>query len=181
MKNLIFFFSALLLFGCGKETLDNTPRIIKTDVLVKVKGDITIDKVFEFINAYPHEVENIQSRVYTSNLPQDSLQYVLDYLNKKPYTNSKGWAVTGYLHYQSKEITIFPRLFEMKNVDFQNDWIKTMKILGLKEQNNSEKSGSIIYFHVPKGEEMEWKNRFEKLDFIEWVELNYYYPNYNMF
>ena len=175
MRNFIFILFTLILLGCNKNSIENSEGFVPTDVLVKIKGYYTIDKVFDFINTFDHDVENIHSQVYTSNLPSDSLQYVLDYLNEKPYTNDgDAWFVNGYLHYQTNIITIFPRLFDIKNIEYQYDWIESMEILELNEQTEGETSGCIIYFHVPKGEEIEWKNRFEQYEFVEWTELNYY-------
>jgi hypothetical protein len=156
------------------DTNNSDKKFVPTDVLVKINGSYTIDKVFEFINTFDHEVENIHSQVYNSDLPSDSLQYVLDYLNAKPYTNDgNAWFVNGYLHYQTQQITIFPRLFLIKNKEYQSDWLESMDFLKLKEQTDSETSGCIIFFHVPEGKEKEWENNFEEYDFVEWAELNY--------
>ena len=83
------------------------------------------------------------------------------------------WFVNGYLNYQTKEINIFPRLFEMNNLDYQRDWIQAMNEFQLKEQHNTELNSGIIYFKVPPGKEMEWKNRFETFAIVDWAELNY--------
>jgi hypothetical protein len=170
MNKLAYYitFLSLVFISCEKEP------IVPTDVFVKIKGYYTIDKVFDFINSFDHDVEYIYSQVYNSDLSSDSLQYVLDYLNAKPYTNDGAqWFVTGYLHYQTKRITIFPRLFHIKNVDYQTDWLASMKFLKLIEQTDGETSGCIIFFHVPEGEEKTWARKFERYDFVEWVNLNY--------
>ena len=175
----------LLIFAflsCEKESnesIDQTnhsdEKFIPTDVLVKVKGYYTIDKVFNFINLFNHEVEYINSQVYTSTLPPDSLKYILDYLNAKPYTNDgSGWFVNGYLHYKTQQITIFPMLFQIKKKEYQRDWLLSMVKLKLSEDTNSLTDGCIIFFHVPEGTEKEWEKRFEAFDFVEWAELNYY-------
>lgn len=169
----------ILLSGCENDSnVDSDSieaRFVPTDVLVKIKGDYTIDKVFEFINHFNHDVENIHSQAYTSELPSDSLQYVLDYLNTKSYTNDgNAWFVNGYLHYQTNVITIFPRLFDITNLAYQKDWLESMKLLKLKEDTKGKSAGCIIYFHVPVGKEKEWEKRFEKYEFVEWAELNYY-------
>lgn len=177
MKKLRLLLLALLfaLVACSKK--DNVApdeKFVPTDVLVKIKGYYTIDKVFDFINSFDHAVENISSQVYTSDLPSDSLQYVLDYLNAKPYTNDgDAGFVTGYLHYQTEVITIFPNFFNIKNTDYQKDWLESMTILKLNEQTEGETSGCIIYFHVPEGQEKLWKKKFEEYEFVEWAELNY--------
>jgi len=169
---------SLSFISCEKEKVDDLAnsdeKYVPTDVLVKIKGYYTINKVFDFINSFDHEVENIHSQTYTSDLPSDSLQYVLDYLNAKTYTNDgNAWFVNGYLHYQTKVITIFPRLFNMKNTTYQADWLESMEILKLKEDTVSETAGCIIFFHVPEGHEKEWEKKFEEYDFVEWAELNH--------
>jgi hypothetical protein len=143
-----------------------------TTVLVKTKNYFTIDKVFDFINSFDHTVEYIYNGVYHSTMPSDSLQYILDCLNAKPYTNDgNAWFVNGYLHYLTNQITIFPRLFDMKNKDYQADWLKSMVDYKLVEQTN-ENSGYIIFFHVPEGTEKEWEAKFKEYEFVEWTDLN---------
>ncbi|HET6559873.1 MAG TPA: hypothetical protein VFG54_21280 [Prolixibacteraceae bacterium] len=177
MKISILILLALLfaLVGCEKNNNDTSvEKFVPTDVLVKIKGYYTIDKVFDFINSFEHEVENIHSQVYTSDLPSDSLRYVLDYLNAKPYTHDgNAWLVVGYQHYQTKVITIFPKFFNIKNADFQKDWLESMEILKLNEQTEGETNGCIIYFHVPEGQEQLWVKRFENYEFVEWADVNH--------
>ena len=147
---LALFFLFLLFISCAKDNVDNSDDKYKyPDVAVKVKGVYTIDKVFDFINSFDIEVASINSPVYTSDLPSDSLQYVLDYLNAKAYThNGNGMLVSGYLDYKTKVITIFPTLFNMKNTTYQADWLESMKILKLKEDTVSTTAGYMIDFHV---------------------------------
>jgi len=92
----------LVLFSCKKNSNDDIEKqereFVPTDVLVKTAAGHSIDKVFDFINSFDHEVENIKCGYYNSSLSPDSLQYVLDYLNAKPYTNDGNmWYVSGYL------------------------------------------------------------------------------------
>ena len=168
-----------ILISCEKETNNDKNdwdvKFVPTDVLVGTKSYFTIDKVFDFINSFDHDVEYIRRGVYISGLPSDSLQYVLDYLNARPYTNDGNvWFVYGYLHYQTQQITIFPKLYKIKNKNYQTDWLQSMVILQLTEQTDRETSGYTILFHVPEGKEKEWVKKFKAYDFIEWAELNYY-------
>lgn len=174
-QNYLILILTILTISCSSEKEEPQPdyKFVPTDVIVKTKGYYTIDKVFNFINGLDHNVEYIYNGIYNSELPSDSLEYVLNYLNSKPYTNSSVWKVGGYLHYQTNQITLFPRLFEIKNKDNQLDWLETMDFLKLTEKTNLEVSGYIIYFHVPEGQEKEWVTKFKKLDFIDWAELNY--------
>lgn len=169
----------LVLLSCEKDSNGDFEKqeseFVSTDVLVKTIAEYSIDKVFDFINSFDHEVENIKYGFYISSLPPDSLQYVLDYLNAKPYTHDGDMLyVTGYLHYQTNQITIFPKLFQIKNKEYQNDWLQSMQILQLTEKTDEEVSGNIIFFHVPAGQEKKWVDKFKTYDFVEWAELNHY-------
>lgn len=165
---------ALLIVAAGcKNDEAYIEQYVPTDVLVKIKANYTIDKVFHFINSFDHDVENIHALVYTADLPPDSLQYVLNYLNAKPYANDgKSWPVHGYLDYHTRQITIFPRLLNMKNAEYQKDWLESIDLLKLTQRTETETGSCIIYFHVPKGEEKLWEKKFEEFDFVEWAELN---------
>ena len=134
---------------------------------VKTK-DFTIDKVFEFINSLDFDVDYIYNGSYVSTMSPDNLQYILDSLNAKPYTNRGAWRVTGYLHYSTNQITIFPRLFGMKNKDYQADWLKSMKDYKLVER-----LGHIIVFKIPENPENKGVPKFEEYEFVEWVQLNH--------
>jgi|GEM_PF-841452 len=174
---LALFFLFLLFISCAKDNVDNSDDKYKyPDVAVKVKGVYTIDKVFDFINSFDIEVASINSPVYTSDLPSDSLQYVLDYLNAKAYThNGNGMLVSGYLDYKTKVITIFPTLFNMKNTTYQADWLESMKILKLKEDTVSTTAGYMIDFHVPKGDEEKWVKKLSEYKCVGWAGLVYLY------
>ena len=143
-------------------------------VFVKTKKDFTIDKVFDFINLLDFDVELIYHGVYVSTMPSENLQYILDCLNAKPYTNDgNAWWVTGYLHYLTNQITIFPNLYNMNNKEYQDDWLKSMNDYQLVEKMDYDHSGHIICFRVPEGTEKQWETQFKQYEFVEWTELNY--------
>ena len=144
------------------------------DVFVKTNKDFTIDKVFDFINSLDFDVKLIYNGVYVSTLPSDNLQYILGSLNSKPYTNDgNAWWTTGYLHYLTNQITIFPTLYDMKNKNYQDDWLKSMNDYQLVETMNYDHSGHIIHFRVPEGTEKQWETELKKYEFVDWAELNY--------
>ncbi|AHM60784.1 hypothetical protein D770_12650 [Flammeovirgaceae bacterium 311] len=175
MKSLLIPAIILLLFISCKEDEEITPEydFVPGEVLLHTDGTVSAREVFDFINSFDEvEVERVNNEVYLSELPSDSLNYVLEYLNAKSYTNDEVWSVTGYRHYATDAITIFPKLFNIKNQENQADWLESMQILQLREKGE----GFNIFFKVPEGQEKEWKKRFEAYDFVEWVELNYIIP-----
>jgi hypothetical protein len=174
MKNT-FNLTVLLLFlfvACEKDTLDESDlTFIPTDVFVKTETGYSIEQVFSFINSYEHEVETIYNVNCVSGLPIDSLKFVLGYLENKPYITHETWETIGNINKITKQITVFPKLKDMKNISYQQDWIQTIHLLNLKDDN----TGYIILFHVPEGEELKWSDKFESYGFVEWSEPNWIY------
>lgn len=175
MKNILILFAILgIISGCSSDDDGDIVEFAPGDVIVGIKSGTGIKETFDFINQFDHTVDNIDRLSYTSDLPSDSLQYVLDFLNGKSYTNDGiNWFVTGYLHYQTNQITISPRLFEMHKIENQNDWLKSMKELKLHEKHNAKINSGVINFHVPEGEEKKWISIFKNFKIIEWAELNH--------
>lgn len=92
--------------------------------LVYVKTKYTkIDKVFDFINSLDFDVKQIQGGTYISSMPADSanLKNITEKLKAKPYTHDS-WVV-GHLNWYTEGITFFVNLYDMKNGDYQADWI----------------------------------------------------------
>jgi len=177
MKNTLLLLSFIvMLASCSS---DDNPKaehreFRPEDVLVGIKSGTNIYTIFDFINQFDHKVENLGSITFTSDLPSDRLQYVLDVLNEKAYTNNgTDWFVTGYLNYQTNQITIFPRLFGIENLEYQTDWLASMQDLKLKMKHIPEVGSGVIHFKVPIGSELEWKYQFETDYIVDWVELNY--------
>jgi len=176
MKNIILLFSFIgILSSCSNDDAElNTQELVPGEVHVGIKSGTNINEIFNFINQFDHKVDNINSLTFTSDFSSDNLQYVLDFLNEKTYTNDGiNWFVTGSLHYQTNQITIFPRLFEMDNAEYQNDWLTSMEELQLNEKYNIDLNSGIIHFYVPIGRELEWKMQFENYNIVDWAELNY--------
>lgn len=176
MKKMIILFALIgVVISCSSDDPETEKReFIPGDVFVGIKSGTNIDKVFNFINEFNLEVDNVYSLTFTSDLPPDNLQFVLDNLNEKNYTNDGiNWFVTGYLHHQTNQIWIFPKLFEIDNVEYQQDWLASMVELKLREKHEVDMNSGIIHFKVPEGRELEWRNQFETYDIIDWAELNY--------
>ena len=176
MKNI---FILLAVFGfltsCSNDDSENeTQEFVPGEVSVGIKSGTEIDELFDFINLFNHQVDNVNSLTFTSDLPSNNLQLILDNLNEKTYTNDGvNWFVTGYLHHQTNDITIFPRLFGMDNIEYQTDWLNSMDEFDLNEKHNAELNSGIIRFYVPVGQEIEWRNQFANYDIVDWAELNY--------
>lgn len=174
MKKIIILLMLIgFLSSCSNDdSVTEIQEFAPGDVTVGIKSGTDINDLFNFINKFDLKVDNINSIYFTSDLPSDSLQFVLDNLNKKNYTNDGGWLVTGYLHYQTNQIWIFPRLVDINNIDNQQDWLKSMVELKLHQKHETNLNSTIL-FKVPDGQELKWKKRFESYDIVDWAELNY--------
>lgn len=177
MKKVIILFiilMAVIFNSCNKsDDYHLELEFVPTDIILKTKNTYSIDKVFSFINLFDHEIEKITYGTYISELPTDSLQYVLNYIDEKPYTIDSIHKTTGYIGAKTNKITIFPKLHEMNNKVFQNDWIETINELKLNELDDDELGGHNMLIHAPKGKEKKWVDKFKNYDIVEWVELNY--------
>lgn len=174
MKGAITLLLSLSLFvSCRKEQNQIEPerRYKPTDVLIGVKNDVPVSDVFQFINSYNHEVETITNSFYVSDLPADSLEYVLLQLNRKTYLTSPGWKVNA--HVANQIIHVFPRMYNMNNLSNQSDWLETVSLLKLKPLKRNS-GGILLYVHVPIDSEKEWIEKFKEESIVEWADLNYY-------
>lgn len=177
-----YFLSVLLLvtlISCKKKETEPEPeyKYVPTDVIFKTTAQFSINQLFDLINELNHEVEVIRGGVLISDFQPDSLQYVLDFINKKPYTGTNDWKVSGYNHYETKVITVFPRLHQINNRANQQDWLQTMQLLQLKEiKEPASDRGYIVHIHVHEGKEKEWVATLRTYNFIQWAELNYIIP-----
>ena len=159
------------------------------DLFVKTKYYYTIDKVLNFINSLKLDIIQIEySGAYFSSMPHDNLQSIVDALNDKPYFNAGDYGynwriVYGAVHFYFNKITIVrPTFYNMKNIEYQKDWLKTMINYRLAEAIEDEDAykedhGYWILFRVPKGTEKQWETKFKKYEFVEQVNLvSYPYP-----
>jgi len=174
-REIAFLAITIFLSGCHKDnnifTLPDYPEYVPSSVLVRLIPSYSIVNTFEFINSLELEVEVISSKVYLSELPVDSLEYIKNYLSARIYLNND-CSCDCYVNEQNK-ISIYPLLYFMNDTVNQNDWIKCMNNLLLTEQLDDGSRGYYINFHVPVGEEKEWIDLFNQYEFVETASYNY--------
>ena len=144
------------------------------NITIVTKTNFTMDMVFDFINSFEHDVMHITGVCYTSTLPSDSLLYVAYGIRAKPYVVGPAYA----LHFMTNLITLNFWLSDMKNKNYQEDWLKTITDYQLVEVMNKERyEGYTIHFQIPEGTERLWEAKFKEYEFVESVRLSYYYHN----
>ena len=149
-------------------------------VLVGIKAGVDMESMFALINDYEQKVLEMNSMVYWSDLPADSLEYVLDYINDKSYTNDgEFWYTTGYINAITGTLTVFPKFWDIHNKTYQADWLATVTTLKLRMAvfNDQDLSSGVMYIEVPEGEEKAFRDRFLEEDIVKWAHLDYILPD----
>jgi len=133
---------------------------IKQDA-INVKTNLTqIDEVFDFINA--SGLDRYLSFMYPDSV---NLGQIRSSLLAKSYVGQ----IASHLHWGPPDaITFFIELLNMHNLEYQKDWIETMKKYKLVEN-----AQMMIQFRIPEGTGKEWETKFENLDFVHWAERSY--------
>jgi hypothetical protein len=147
------------------------PHYYPSSVRVTTKPNFTIDKVFDFINSFDHDVMCIENVWYKSTMSAENLIPIRDALRAKPYISGPYYV----LHFLTNEPYFRFWLCGIKNKDYQADWFKTIEEYQLVEITDFGEY--YIHFMVPEGTEKEWKAKFEEYDFVESVELSYWIHN----
>lgn len=182
MKNTSFFVALVLgsgLAACQKqddarpETTCSDGTYVAGDVLVGMRETTTLPQTFQLFNTHAFSIKSVLGPVYISRLPTDSIDYVIRELNTKSYINSGGWKAVKngnvYLHYQTNNLTVIPRLMDMTPAN-QQDWLATAQRLQLQEQPGMVKS---CHLNVPLCSEPYWVGQLQPNSLVKWAELNH--------
>jgi hypothetical protein len=142
------------------------------DVLVGMREATTLPQMFQLFNSNAFTIKSVMGPVYISSLPADSIDYIVRELNRKTYINSGAWKAVKngnvYLHYQTRALTVIPRLLDM-TVANQQDWAATVQRLQLQEQPTMVKS---CYLNVPLCSEKYWVSQMQPNPLVKWAQLN---------
>jgi len=133
-------------------------------ILMETRLHFSIDSVFDFINSLSLNTAGIDGSRYFLDLPLDSLQFVLDYLNTKPYIESSNGHYVEFLG----KINIQVSLVNMTNKNYQADWLKTINKFGFTYLDDVIGALYTVVIEVPKGAEDEWIRRLNEYGFVNW-------------
>ncbi|MBS1759372.1 MAG: hypothetical protein JST23_04535 [Bacteroidetes bacterium] len=166
-----FLISICLLASCSKIASDSNnscPNYVKGDVLVGIKNTASIEEVFSLFNQLNLEIDEMTGFYYTSPYPQDSLTVLINYLNTKPYINTRNFSASAFVHYQTGIINVTTLFFDM-TLPNQQDWINNEKSLQLTDTKNDTKN---IFIKVAPGQENYWLKKLKNYNIVSWAELN---------
>ncbi|WP_157530348.1 hypothetical protein [Hymenobacter norwichensis] len=153
-------------------TICSDGTYVARDVLVGMREASTLPQTFQLFNSNAFVIKSVMGPLYISSLPADSIDYVVRELNRKAYINSGAWKAVKdgnvYLHYQTRALTVIPRLLDM-TVANQQDWAATVQRLQLQEQPTMVKS---CYLNVPLCSEKYWVSQLQPNPLVKWAQLN---------
>jgi hypothetical protein len=172
------FFTAILLsftlFACQDEPNTDTCEFEPETVLIGTKSEVSLQESFNLINDYGLTIRQVSGAKYVSALGSDSIDYVIQQLNKKSYINTHGFsAVKGggvYVDYRTGELCVLTHLWDMTLED-QQDWSETIVQLRLTEIPESKS----FNLQVAPLTEKWWIQEFLTKESIEYAELNCYF------
>ena len=176
-------FFLVMLFSCeNDEKADNKREaeiegereFVPGDLSIGIVDSVTIKEAWELVNSFELKITDAWGHKYLSNLPNDSIDYIISYLNKKPYINDGRWKAVKngnvYVDRDFNKISVSCRLSDLLP-EIQEDWLKVVEVLKLYEVPTNTK---VFYLNVPVGYELLWKDTFEDEKIIRWASPNYY-------
>jgi hypothetical protein len=183
VRNILFYslFFLIMLFSCehdkkvDDEIEDDEREFVPGDLDIGIVDSVPITEAWKLVNSFNLKISDVWGHKYLSNLPYDSIDYAISYLNKKPYINdSMRWKAVKngnvYIDKKYNKISVSCRLLNL-SLENQNDWLKVVEVLKLYEVSTNTK---VFYLNVPVGYELLWKFRFENEEMIRWASPNYY-------
>ena len=176
MKNTILIILIFATISCMKDKEDSTKfsneKFVSGDLLIGVSNNAELKTVFDTLNSLDLRISEMNGFFYNANLPSDSVNYLIKFLNQKPYINTgTGWsATTSSVYYYQPEsaIRVISSEFNM-TAFYQTDFLSTIENLNFVERFGDTK---YMLLNVPIGTEKYWLNELKKYQFIKWTELN---------
>lgn len=185
VRNILYYsvFFLVILFSCENDKkvdnkreaeIERDREFVPGDLSIGIVDSVTIKEAWELVNSFELKITDAWGHKYLSNLPNDSIDYIINYLNKKPYINDGRWKAVKngnvYIDRNFNKISVSCRLTDVLP-EIQEDWLKVVEVLRLYEVPTNTK---VFYLNVPIGYELLWKDTFENERIIRWASPNYY-------
>ena len=178
MRNIIIYSAILLfsLFGCdSEEKVEDEKEFAPGELNIGIVESAEITEAWDLVNSFNLYITDAWGHKYLSDLPVDSIDYIVNYLNNKSYINdSIRWRAVKdgnvKIDRETNKISVSCRMLNL-TLEIQTDWLNVVEKLELYEVSTITK---VFYLEVPVGHELEWKDTFENEEIIEWASPNYY-------
>ena len=179
MKNILLYLAILPVFFISCNTEENTEgerEFAPGELNIGIVETAGITEAWDLVNSFDLFITDAWGHKYLSNLPVDSMDYIVNYLNGRLYINDNfSWKAVKdgnvKIDKETNKISVSCRILNV-TIKTQTEWLTDVKELELYEVPVATK---VFYLEVPVDYELEWKAIFEHEEIIEWASPNYYY------
>ncbi len=172
MKQLLSILALIAFFtiSCKKDKAIPEEQYVPGDLSIGITSNADLRSVFDTLNVLDLKIATMHGFFYNVDLPADSLNSLLAFLDTKNYINTgTGWKASGYYYEPENTIRVLCSYFDMTPAN-QFDFLNTVSSLNLIDKHEDNK---YMFIKVPVGSERYWLNELKKYPFIKWTELNY--------
>jgi hypothetical protein len=139
------------------------------EIIVGIQSGITAEELFIRVNPYHLIIDQMNGFFYTTDIPADSVDYLNNFLDTKPYILTRQFGAQVWPHYETNILHNTTILFDMTLTN-QADFLQTMENLRMADEHSTTKN---ILLKVPVGREVYWRDKFAGFSWVTWSDLNY--------
>ena len=173
MKKLLLILLPLIFLVSSCQEHVQEEKFAPGSVTVGIAANAEIDSIFNTLNGLNISIREMWGFTYLAPLPADSVNYLINLLNQKPYINTtSGWsATTSTVYYSSSAnaIMITCPLFDMDTIN-QVDLLSILELQHMEDGHNGYK---YMCLKVAEGTEKHWVEELKKYPFVTWSELDH--------
>jgi hypothetical protein len=170
MKIILKLFSiGLLVFGCTYHEVQPEYKFAAGYVSVGFKPEVTLRQAADFVNMYADSISHIFGFYYYSNLPADSLNFIIDFLSSEGITDVS--VDIGALNHRIRIIKMF---YGTDDKTILPKWIQVIENPVLKFEDMQ--AGKSMLLYIQPGTEKQWIKTHVNDPIISYAELDYILP-----
>ena len=157
---------ALLLVSCSADE-DDELKFVECNVIVGFKKEVAWRQIVDFAKKYAHEIGYVHGLFYYSNLPNDSLNFVKNFLSAEGFPPE-----VAYLGFSSNRITIIYGYNIDEDKSTLDEWLALTENPILKFEDMQNSKSMLLY--IEPGTEKQWLQTHQNDPIISYIELDYY-------
>lgn len=172
MKHFLYLIVvAAIAVGCKKEPTEDkmTMDFVKGEVAIGIDSTVQLEQLFTYINSFNFSINEITGYTFTTTMPEESIPYIKEILNSRPYIFTGQFSASVWAHYQTGIVYNSSILWDM-TVANQKDYIQTKNALRMTDVQSATKN---MLVKVPFGQEIYWRDKLSNHSWVTWTDLNW--------
>jgi len=121
---------SFVFYFCSTDS-DTLVPLVSDKLTITIRESVTLIEAFDMLEERSLKIERIFGIHYVSTLPTDSIPYIIDIMNHKPYT--RGTSGNVFISYHTHELTVLPTFTGGMDKDILKDWLVVVELLKLTE------------------------------------------------